>query len=282
MVYTLQLGSELAMHVSDKETAETWTQHAQSIKSKANALLWDTEAHMYLDNETTTLHPQDGNVWAILSNLTETTKQAEEISSALQARWGTYGAPAPEAYGTTISPFIGGLECESSLVIGNPNRALELIRLQWGYMLDGEPMTNSTFVEGYSTDGSLVYKAYSEYSRISHAHGWSTAPTYLLTTYVGGIHVEEDAGSRWRVEPLVGDLRDIHTGFSTRRGEFSIKIKADVEWGIRSLEYCAPKGTKGTFVLPDDGYLRQGRRKVRVAGGESTEELRGGCWEFRS
>jgi hypothetical protein len=102
------------------------------------------------------------------------------------------------------------------------SRRWDLIRLQWGYMLDGEVMANSTFVVGYSTDGSLNYEAYKEYSRISHAHGWSTAPTYLLSTYVGGIRILQEGGLRWRMEPLIGNLKRVETGFSTARGRFAV------------------------------------------------------------
>lgn len=40
--------------------------------------------------------------------------------------------------------------------------ALDLMRIEWGnYMLDDPRMTNSTFIEGYSADGSLHYSPYS-------------------------------------------------------------------------------------------------------------------------
>jgi hypothetical protein len=62
---------------------------------------------MYIDNETTTLTPQDGNSWAVVSNLTANSSQAESISSKLSERWTPYGAPALEA-ADAISPFISG------------------------------------------------------------------------------------------------------------------------------------------------------------------------------
>ncbi|KAL2837609.1 alpha-L-rhamnosidase A precursor [Aspergillus pseudodeflectus] len=282
LYYTLNLGSKLARTLNDEIATTNWTVHAERIKQQANALLWDAEANLYTDNETTSLHPQDGNVWAILSNLTYDHHQASAITSALRSRWGPYGAPAPEAPGTTISPFISGLEGEANFLIGNAVAALDLIRLQWGYMLDGEVMTNSTFVEGYSTDGSLNYQAYRENSRISHAHGWSTAPTYLLSTYVGGIRILEEGGLRWRMEPMLGDLKRVETGFSTARGRFTVDIRADGVGHIQTSEFCSPRSTQGTFLLPQAGWLYQGKRKVSVQAWRQTGSLPGGCWHFKA
>src|ERR1051326_2349921 len=109
---------------------------------------------MYRDNETTSLAPQDGNVWAVLSNLTQSAAQIESISASLAGRWTPFGAPAPEA-GDAICPFIAGLELQAHMIADSPSRALNLVRNMWGYMLEGPGMTGSTFIEGYAVDGSL-------------------------------------------------------------------------------------------------------------------------------
>lgn len=114
---------------------------------------------MYHDNETTTLMPQDGNTWAIISNLVENSTQATSISSALINRWGAYGPPAVEA-DNAVSPFISAFEIEAHLMAGNASAAIDIMRLEWGFMLDDPRMTNSTFIEGYSFDGSLHYAPY--------------------------------------------------------------------------------------------------------------------------
>lgn len=251
------------------------------VKSALNALLWDSEASLYIDNETSTLHPQDGNVWAVLANVTESSAQALAISTELQARWGIYGAPAPEAPGSTVSPFVSGLECQAHILAGEPSRALDLMRLQWGYMLNSPLMTNSTFVEGYSTDGSLVYSAYKDNSRISHAHGWSTAPTFLLTNYIAGLQIESDAGSRWRIEPKIGNLRNVSAGFSTVLGPFSITTAADGSGNILSSQFCVPDATSGTIILPQNGRLTgPGGQVIKIIGTVPTSSLQGGCWQF--
>ncbi|KAK5673753.1 hypothetical protein LTS12_029753, partial [Elasticomyces elasticus] len=186
LYYVLNQSQDLARALNDQNTTTTWSHTAATLKQTANNLLWDAKAGLYKDNETTTLHPQDGNTWAIKANLTLSPSQAAQISQSLQSRWGPYGAPAPEAH-STVSPFISGFELQAHYLSGNAQRALDLIRLQWGFMLDDPRMTNSTFIEGYSTDGSLQYAPYTNTPRVSFAHGWSTGPTAALTFYTGGM-----------------------------------------------------------------------------------------------
>lgn len=97
---------------------------------------------------------------------------AEAVSDALKARWvRPCGAPAVEA-GQTISPFTTGFELQAHYVAGHPDYATDLMEFMWAdYMLDDPRMTNSTFIEGFSTDGTPLYPVYNYDPRVSHAHG---------------------------------------------------------------------------------------------------------------
>lgn len=202
---------------------------------------------MYVDNETTTLTPQDGNSWAVVSNLTLNSSQVESISSKLAERWTPYGAPAPEA-ADAISPFISGFELQTHFLAENTTAALGLMRLQWGFMIDDPRMTNSTFIEGYSTTGELHYAPYLNDARISHAHGWATGPTSSLTFYVAGIQLLSSGGKIWRIAPSLGDLTVADAGFSTGVGFFSAKTEVSSE-GF-SIDFETPEGTTGEVKIP--------------------------------
>jgi hypothetical protein len=182
LYFTLNLGISLASTMNDTSVVESYSTYMAGIKSAANSILWDDKASLYKDNETdTTLHPQDGNVWAIKSGIVPTPSRANEISAALRERWTPYGAPAPEA-ADAISPFISGFELEAHFMANETQNALDLMRTMWGdFMLDDPRMTNSTFIEGYSTTGELHYAPYTNDARISHAHGWATGPTSTMT-----------------------------------------------------------------------------------------------------
>ncbi|KZM26600.1 catalytic [Ascochyta rabiei] len=253
LYYTINHGIELATALNDTSSTSNWTTIAERIKSSANELLWNDEAGMYIDNETTALMPQDGNSWAVVANLTVNSTQVERISAALAERWTSYGAPAPEA-DDAISPFISGFELQTHFLAENATAGLELMRLQWGFMLDDPRMTNSTFIEGYSTTGELHYAPYLNDARISHAHGWATGPTSSLTTYIAGIQLLSAGGKTWRIAPSLGDLKIADAGFSTDVGLFSAKTQVD-DNGAWTIEFEAPQRTSGEVKFPELGCV---------------------------
>ncbi|KAJ9615742.1 hypothetical protein H2200_001819 [Cladophialophora chaetospira] len=249
LYHTLNLGIKLGSVLNDS-TVAAWSKYAAGIKN-ATKSLWDPKANLYRDNDTmplTTIHPQDGNAWAIISNLTASSKQNRDISTALAARWGPYGAPAPEA-GATVSPFISGFELQAHYLAGQPQNAIKLMKRMWGdFMLDDPRMTNSTFIEGYSTNGDLHYAPYKNDPRISHAHGWATGPTSLLTFHAAGLQVTGAAGSTWKIAPQLGGLQSAEAGFQTSLGHFEVDVTA-VEDGGLSLTFQTPANTTGSVVF---------------------------------
>ena len=248
LYYVLNQGLYLADMVHDI-TVSSWKRRASKIKQAAYDRLWDPKVNLYRDNDTrplTDLHPQDGNAWAIVSGLTTSEEQSSNISKALAARWGKYGAPAPEA-GETISPFISGFELQAHYAAGHPERAVKLMKLMWGFMLDDPRMTNSTFIEGYSTNGNLHYAPYNNDPRISHAHGWATGPTSALTYYAAGLQILTTSGKTWTIAPSLGGLRSAEAGYSTSLGDFSSNVTSSKN-GLRVM-FSTPANTTGSLSL---------------------------------
>jgi len=247
LYHTLNQAISLAEVLNDTANVSTWRDTAEGIKTAANNLLWDEQEGMYKDNETTTLMPQDGNAWAVVANLTLNAAQNALISSRLSSRWTPYGAPAPEA-ADAISPFISGFELQTHFLAQNTSAALALMRLQWGFMMDDPRMTNSTFIEGYSTTGQLHYAPYNNDARISHAHGWATGPTSTLTQHVAGVQLLSAGGATWRIAPSLGDLKFADAGFSTKLGFFGARTQILGDGVV--LDFEAPEGTTGEVRMP--------------------------------
>lgn len=285
LYYTLNKGIGLANLLNDTGSASNWTGYASGIKSAANELLWDNPTSLYRDNETTTLHPQDGNAWAIVSNLTLSTSQSLAISDALKSRWGPYGAPAPEAGGfpETVSPFIGYFELMAHYMAGNASASHELMRTEWGFMLDDPRMTNSTFIEGYSADGSLHYAPYTNDARVSHAHGWSAGPTSLLTFYTAGLRIESAGGATWAIAPRLGGLSTVEAGYTAPLGAFSVSVEGDsISGAVTSLNFTTPLGTKGTVDLGSGviGSLQDATGNVVALSNGQATGVKGGSWKL--
>ena len=82
------------------------------------------------------------------------------------------------------------MEVFSHFAANQGQRALDLIRLQWGYMLNAKISTQSTFWEGYNVDGTLNFRG----TYMSNAHGWAAGPGGALTDVGGGIFSQDPVG----------------------------------------------------------------------------------------
>lgn len=102
LLLTARIGSLLGQ---SNTTINDYTVKAAKIKQSLNDLLYDPSAGLFFDNTTTvghTLHPQDGNVLAVLFNLTQSPNQTTILQN-LASRHTPFGALAPELPGA-ISP----------------------------------------------------------------------------------------------------------------------------------------------------------------------------------
>lgn len=232
-----------------------WASKAAGIEKGAEQV-WCARAGFFADNlgrrncgGVEEVLAQDGNSWALITSiLPHDDPRTVNISLNLRSRWGKYGAPAVE-FPNVISPFATSFELLGHCKAGNYDAAVELMLLQWSYMLDGPGMTNSTFCEGYLVDGDVYYPAYPQRSRNSHSHGWSSGPTMTLLTEVLGIHLDSPLGRTWHVTPTLTQwLSYSQGGFATKLGSFEVKIKRMVDTQGRKaqvLDVLTPKGTSG-------------------------------------
>ena len=188
-------------------------------------------------------------------------------------------APQQWKRADAVSPFISGFELYTHFIAGNASAALDLLELQWGFMMDDPRMTNSTFIEGYASDGSLHYAPYSNDARISHAHGWATGPTATLTFYVGGIHLLSAGGKAWEMSPALGGLAYVDTGFSTNLGMFSSQVSALEDGTITSLKFVTPSGTTGMVRLDGvEGKLMSDNGTSVMLNDGMASNVSGGTW----
>lgn len=117
---------------------------------------------------------------------------------------------------------------------------------------------------------------------MSHAHGWSSGPTHLLSRYVAGIQIVAAAGQQWKIAPDVGDLTSVSAGMATSSGSFSVNITADGSGGVTAFSLETPAGTTGDVVLPEDtsGSLASSDgQTVALSSGRATG-VAGGSWSL--
>jgi hypothetical protein len=176
----------------------------------------------------------------------------QSISTQLLTNWGPFGANCPELVNNVV-PYVESMEVKGHLAARQATRALDLMRLSWGWYLDSPFGTNSTLLEGYRSDGTFGYRADSGYggdfSYVSHAHGWSTGPTHALSTQVLGLQLTGIGGVTWVLTPQFGDLTSVEGGYTTNLGKFSARWTLVSTTGYE-VTFNVPEGTTGTLVLP--------------------------------
>lgn len=243
----LMTGATLAGIEGDAALASTYTTRAATLKAAANARLWDPAVSMYRDNPSSTLYPQDGNSLAVMFGLTDSAAKATAITGNLVGRWNAFGATTPEK-GGNIGTFPGSMEVLAHFVGGDDQRGLELIRREWGYMLNSPIGTESTFWEGYKADGSFDYNG----SYMSLSHGWATGPTSALTFYVLGISPDESAGN-YHFVPHPGDLTSVEGRITLPQGQLNASWSRNIAAGTFTQQFTSPAGTTGTIGIPKLG-----------------------------
>ncbi|KAF8586716.1 glycoside hydrolase family 78 protein [Ramaria rubella] len=247
----LTTATDIANALNQTALAAVWAQNATALKTRYNEVLWDAEAGLYRDNETTTLHPQDANSFAVLYNLTLNAEQAQNVSEGLTKNWNELGPIAPELP-DTISPFITGFELQAHFTAGNDETALDLLKRTWGYMLTTNQSVESTLLEGFTANGSIWYRGADGYNfdpaYTSHSHGWSSGATSALTYYVLGLTVTTPQGKTWSVAPHPSGLQSAEGGFETALGWFGVKWS--VEEGEMRVDVDVPGETGGVVVMP--------------------------------
>jgi hypothetical protein len=249
MYRALVTAAGLAGTLGDSASAQDWTARAGALKSAVESGgYWDEAMGLYRDKPTgdgASLYPQDGNALAVWFGLTDSAERAARISRSLAWRWTAVGALSPEKSGASVHPFPGGMEVHAHFAAGQDATALDLIRREWGFMLNSPTGTASTFWEGYRTDGTSDYSG----SYMSAAHGWSTGPTSALTYRFLGISPTGAAGAGHRVEPHPGEQRFARGQLTTAKGVIGASWQQR-GGGEFDLTVSAPSGAVDEIAVP--------------------------------
>jgi hypothetical protein len=262
MYRALTVCAALAEALGDTASAADWQAKAAALRAAVEAGgYWDAAAGLYRDKPSgagAALYPQDGNALAVWFGLVPDQDRATAVSRALAARWTAVGALTPEKSADSVHPFPGGMEVHAHFTAGRAGTALDLIRREWGYMLNAPQGTASTFWEGYRTDGTSDYSG----SYMSAAHGWSTGPTSALTYHLLGIAPAADSGAGHRIQPRPGGQRRAEGRLTTAAGPVTAYWHRGPGASF-DLSYDAPAGAVTEVAVP---VPADGRCTVRLDG----------------
>ena len=256
--HVLVTGAELARIAGDSSQEAAYTSAASNLRRAVNQLFWDGNGGEYANSPGSTLHPQDGNSLALWFGLVDSQARAMSVSGALRQNWNTFGAQTPEKP-NAISSFTGSMEVHAHFAGGDDQTGLDLIRRQWGYMLNSAIGTKSTFWEGYLADGKLEpatpggvswYPPPLLGSYMSLAHGWSTGPTSALTFFVLGVSPTRGGEVAYTEVPHPGDLTHAEGTLVLPSGPIIVSWTRDKTADIFTETLVPPSGALGTIGVP--------------------------------
>jgi hypothetical protein len=262
----LSTGAQLASAEGDAALARSYAARAAALRTAIDANFWDESTGAYRFYPDSTIHPQDGNSLAVWYGLADQAK-ARRISEVLKGGWNDVGSTAPENKGNP-GVFSGSMEVNAHFTAGGQSAdqaGVNLIRREWGYMLDNPHGTGSTFWESYRAGETCVFCS----SYVSLAHGWATGPTPALTFSVLGVAPDGTGGRTFHFVPHPADLSFAQGRITTTYGPVNASWRVDHD--SYSARLAAPKGTTGRTGIP----LFGGRVKVYVNGRQAWDGSRG-------
>ncbi|RAY16681.1 alpha-L-rhamnosidase [Actinomadura craniellae] len=256
----LDTGSRLAQTMGDTTLARSYADRAAALRTAVNTHMWDETAGAYRFYPDSAIHPQDGNSLAVWYGLADQNR-ARRISKDLTGNWNEVAATAPENKGNP-GVFSGSMEVNAHFAAGGTagdQAGVDIIRRQWGYMLDHPNGTRSTFWESFRNpgDGCVFCSSY-----VSLAHAWATGPTPALTFYVLGLRPTGTGGRTYDFVPHTADLTFAEGRITTTRGPVEASWRIDRARGTYTARLTAPRGTGGRVGVPVLGA----RTKVFVDG----------------
>jgi hypothetical protein len=243
----LQLAVQLAQWYGSPDRAAAWSGRASTLAASFGASFWDAAAGAFRDTTDTDddVHPEDGNAFAVLAGLASPQQASSALGylSQYEARpWGNAITDSDDwdrpAWGTQgvdrVYPFISYYEVLARYAAGEDDSALELIRREWGWMLDHGP---GTMWETIGPTGSAPVNVDPSYD-----HGWSSGAAPALTNYVLGVQPVSPGFATFTVTPHPSDLQSAAGDVPTPHG--TIHVSWSIVAGQPVIQVSAPPGTR--------------------------------------
>lgn len=212
LVLALSEAAEMGDMLGRHDAAEDFRSFAADVKKAVNEYLWDDDVKAYVD-----CLSADGSKSRVFSQQTQTAAYMSSVAEGERkecCRNAMYNPPS--GFVKAGSPFfefflLEGLQREERV-----QEFLDVIRRDWGFMVNTGA---STFWEMWSWGGKY------DGSRLtrSHCHGWSSAPTYFLSTYILGVTPLSPGFKRVKIAPRPGDLHFCRGALPTPYGDVVVK-----------------------------------------------------------
>ncbi len=165
---------------------------------------------------------------------------------------------------------------------GDSVDGLDLIKRQWGYMINSPNSTQSTFWEGFQANGQFAFQGI----YMSHAHGWATGPAPALTFYVLGIRPHSSGGRKYLVAPQIAELKFCNGSLAFGKGSVHVAWSVQDRFTLIVDATSHPTAETGYIGLPlaELGLTPRTARITTKADTQSSMEIKAihpSAWGWR-
>ena len=235
------------------------TQNAEHFADRADEIAKSSQAAEFTNGS---FGPRwQTNAMAILSGVAT----SDQYSSIWQNVLANVGKPTwrPDV----ITPYYGSYVLDAMARTGHRDAALAWIREYWGGMInEGATSFWEAYDPAWPKDNPHVDLQADDTAgyRISLAHGWSSAPSWLLMEQVLGIVPTAAGFKETTIRPDLVDLDWARGAEPTPHGPIKVDLKKEGS-GLRAT-IDIPEGVEAAVLFP----VNQGTAHIRV-NGESVE-----------
>lgn len=242
-----------------EEDAREFEMLANKVKHAINQYLWDESREAYVDSIYT-----DGKRSKTFSLQTQT--MVYLCNAATDDRVGILREHLHDWPGDFVrfgSPFVLAFLMEAYANDGEFQRTLDLIRREWGAMID--------------YGATSAWEILSPKTR-SHCHAWSAMPAFFLSSYVLGVRPRGTIANGVLIAPEPVDLIWARGNFPTTKGMVNIRWNRE-ENGF-TLRVELPEALEGEAVIPSF-VPRTARIDVKVSSGSTKILFEGERWKVK-
>ena len=262
-VRALRFAAQLATWVEEPAQAAAWIARIAPIAAAFVPAFWDGTVGAFRDATVgPVVHPEDGNVFAVLAGLTTPAQARSALDYLGGHEWRPYGAaiadddvwdgyPWGDYADQRVYPFISYFDVVARYQSGLDHSALALIRREWGYLLENGP--RSTMWETIGAAGGPPVDQTPSYDQ-----GWSSGAAPALTNYALGVQPASPGFGSYLAEPHPANLRWARGTVPTPHGTISFSWF----YGTRKMTAKVDAPVGGRIILPASGAAELDGRPI--------------------
>lgn len=273
VTYALRHLVEMATDLGDSKSAANYSASADVLSQAVQSELWSESLGTF---SVSTSDPGNfsvtGIAFAILAGIATDEQARSSIEKALpklENKIGYNDISSTDA-STHLSPNTNGFLLEA--IMATASKSLDNAKLatqlaqpakllldgMWRNMVVQDKYYTGTSWEYMYNDGRPGIELFT-----SHSHPWGSAPSYVLPEYVLGLKNSKAGWTEWTLTPFPYGLglNWVSGKVKTPKGELSASWRISGQHLEVSVK--APKGTKGSIILPRKTYKVVGGKDAR-------------------